>query len=159
MKSPPDSRAWALADLLLNHLTTVLVTRLRCPPCESSLPLQVGLSPAPTHLNTKVAMPTKKDARLGAKNFFPALQKNKCPYFPRWLENGAFVLALSLSSEALALWNEIKFKVAHQVCARSAFSCLSALGRAVSSELSAPCSIQVLCTQIECILSLWSKEC
>jgi hypothetical protein len=56
-------------------------------------------------MNTKVAVLPKQDARLCAKAAVLALQESECLYFPRWVENGVFLLTLSLLSEVLALWN------------------------------------------------------
>lgn len=104
-----------------------------------------------THLNTKVIVPKKQNARPCAKASFQLLGGTSAFLFPDVLKNGAFVLTLSLFSDALALWTQIKFKVAHQVCARGVST---APRRASSSELSTGCFVKVVCILIGCALCL-----
>lgn len=153
VKTPPESRGQALACLLLTHLTRVLM-RLRWPHYKRSLLLQLGLSSLLIWIQRLLCLPRKMPGSV--PKLFSSSSEEQMLSFSQTGWKWCFVLPLSLSSEALAF--EIRLKVSHRVYARSAFSCPSALGRAVSSELSPQCPIKVQCTLIECILWFWKQE-
>lgn len=151
-----------LASMLRHHHYLIRLRRYPCYPIRLTrypcylirMMFKLELFFFSAHLNTRAVAPTKRDARLSANHLLGSSEEQVPLFFQMGWKQCFCAHIKPFFSDALALWNQIKFKVAHQVCARGVFP---ALRRASSSALNTGCFIKALCILIGCALCLWRQ--